>query len=135
MIEIRNPSTEGIPKAMRRILGIALLALLPLQAQADPVLFMAEEDGCFWCAKWDEEIAHIYPLTDEGRTAPLQRYDLHSETPEVEFARRVHFTPTFILVEDGVEVGRIEGYPGEDFFWGLLTMMFQNAGIPVDKAS
>jgi len=46
--------------------------------------------------------------------------------------RSVHFTPTFILVDDGREVGRIEGYPGEDFFWGLLGMMFERANIPLD---
>ena len=48
--------------------------------------------------------------------------------------RRVSFTPTFILVQDGVEVGRIEGYPGEDFFWGLLGKMFDRANIPFDEA-
>ncbi|MEO0390826.1 MAG: hypothetical protein AAF218_07785 [Pseudomonadota bacterium] len=92
---------------------------------------MAEEDGCYWCAKWNEEIAHIYPKTAEGKTAPLRRYDLHSETPDVEFAQRVHYTPTFILVADGREVARLEGYPGEDFFWGMLTMMFDRANIEV----
>jgi hypothetical protein len=28
-----------------------------------------------------------------------------------------------VLVKDGVEVARLEGYPGEDFFWGLLGRM------------
>ena len=32
--------------------------------------------------------------------------------------------PTFILIGDeGDELGRIEGYPGEDFFWSLLEAM------------
>ena len=113
---------------------IAALAL-PGAATADPYLLMAEEKGCFWCAKWNAEIGHIYPKTAEGRTAPLQRYDLHGETPDIAFARPVHFTPTFILVEDGREVGRMEGYPGEDFFWAVLERMFVQAGIPVKEAS
>ena len=116
-----------------RILAVTVLTWLPFSLWADTYLLMAEEDGCYWCAKWNEEIAHIYPKTAEGKTAPLQRYDLHSETPDVDFAKRVHFTPTFILVADGAEVGRIEGYPGEHFFWGLLTMMFERADIPLDK--
>ncbi len=120
---------------MLKPLAVSLLAVLPATAQAETVLLMAEEAGCYWCAKWNEEIAEIYPKTAEGRTAPLQRYDLHRETPDVAFANRVHFTPTFILVEDGQEVGRIEGYPGEDFFWGLLGQMFQTAGIPLEQAS
>ncbi|MFL4469278.1 hypothetical protein ACERZ8_05115 [Tateyamaria armeniaca] len=120
-------------KALKTWLITALLAL-PLPAAAQTYLLMAEEVGCIWCARWNEDIGHIYPKTEEGQAAPLQRYDLHSETPDVTLKQRVHFTPTFILVQDGVEVGRIEGYPGEDFFWGLLTMMFERADIPLDKA-
>lgn len=120
---------------MLRVFAVTLIGMLPLAAAAEPRLLMAEESGCYWCAKWNEEIAHIYPKTAEGRTAPLERYDIHSETPDAEFAKRVHFTPTFILVDNGKELGRIEGYPGEDFFWGLLAMMFERAGIPLDQAS
>ncbi|MEL7280690.1 MAG: hypothetical protein AAFY35_07115 [Pseudomonadota bacterium] len=120
---------------MLKALIVTLVSCMPVLATADTVLLMAEEDGCHWCAKWTEEIAHIYPKTAEGRTAPLRRYDLHSETPDVTFDRRVLYTPTFILVQDGREVGRIEGYPGEDFFWALLTQMFDRAEIPLDTAS
>lgn len=120
---------------MMKSLVVCLLGIAPIAANADTVLFMAEENGCYWCAKWNEEIAHIYPKTAEGRTAPIQRFDLHSENPDVEFTQKVRFTPTFILVSDGKEVGRIEGYPGEDFFWGLLEMMFERADIPVEQAS
>lgn len=112
-------------------LFLAIASSLPLSASAETYLLMAEEKGCMWCARWNSEIAHIYPKTAEGQTAPLRRYDVHSETPAVNFARRVHFTPTFILVQDGTEVGRIEGYPGEDFFWGMLGMMFERAKIPL----
>ncbi|WP_261385748.1 hypothetical protein [Tateyamaria omphalii] len=115
------------------MMAVAALAGLPLGAWADTYLLMAEEDGCYWCGKWNEEIAHIYPKTAEGQAAPLHRYDLHAEKPDVAFTQRVHFTPTFVLVQDGAEVGRIEGYPGEDFFWGLLTMMFERANIPLEN--
>ena len=75
-----------------RVLPLLLAVwFAPVVALADTYLLMAEEDGCYWCAKWDEEIAHIYPKTEEGRTAPLRRYDLHGAAPQgVTFARRVH---------------------------------------------
>ncbi|MDU8942692.1 hypothetical protein [Ovoidimarina sediminis] len=112
---------------------VAGLLSLPLAASAEVRLLMAEEHGCTWCARWNAEIAHIYPKTPEGRAAPLERFDLHSETPEgVTLASRVRFTPTFILVRDGAELGRIEGYPGEDFFWWLLTKLLDDAEIPLD---
>ena len=110
------------------------VTLAPASALAEPFLYMAEEHGCYWCAQWDEDIAAIYPKTPEGRAAPLKRFDIHDAPPEgVTFASRVRFTPTFILVEDGQELERIEGYPGEDFFWGLLGMMLDRAGVPTEE--
>lgn len=116
-----------------KALMVFLFVLAPAAAAAETYLLMAEEEGCIWCDRWDEEIAHIYPKTAEGKTAPLKRYELHDEEPDVTFEREVHFTPTFILVHNGAEVGRIEGYPGEDFFWGLLTLMFERANISLDQ--
>lgn len=120
---------------MLKSLVLALFMTLPTLAAADPVLLMAEEDGCYWCARWNDEIGPIYPKTPEGRAAPLQRFDLYSDRPDVEFARRVSFTPTFILVDDGKELGRIEGYPGEDFFWPLLTQLLNDANVSLDEGS
>jgi thioredoxin-related protein len=34
-------------------------------------------------------------------------------------------TPLFVLVDNGREIGRIRGYPGEDNFWGLLDAMMK----------
>jgi hypothetical protein len=87
-------------------------------------LVMVEEHGCVWCEAWNDEVAPIYPKTAEGEYAPLRRIDMHEPLPmDIEFASRPVFTPTFVLVDNGQELGRIEGYPGEDFFWGLLERM------------
>lgn len=116
---------------MRQIITAAILAattLLPQAATAELTLVMAEELGCMWCERWNAEIAPIYPKTSEGKVAPLRRIDIHQPTPDdLTFASDPHFTPTFILVSDGVELSRIEGYPGEDFFWGLLGVMIEGA--------
>ena len=110
----------------------AVVAAWPVSAAAETFLLMAEEPGCVWCALWDREISAIYPETPEGRAAPLKRFALRGGPPaDVAFARRIRFTPTFVLVRDGTELGRIEGYPGEDFFWGLLGSMLGQAGIDV----
>ncbi len=114
---------------------VSFLTMLPVAAASETYLFMAEEHGCPWCARWDREISEIYPKTPEGRAAPLRRFDIHTGQPEnVLFERRVTFTPTFILVRDNVEIGRIEGYPGEDFFWGLLAVMLERAQTQTDEA-
>lgn len=92
-------------------------------------LVMFEEQGCIYCARWKREIGPIYPKTSEARLAPLTVHDIATPVPEdIELARRVVFTPTFVLVEDGQELGRIEGYPGEDMFWWMLArLLSENA--------
>lgn len=117
-----------------RMLLTMLIGLVPLASQAETYLLMAEEAGCIYCARWDREISEIYPLTPEGTAAPLRRFDLRGEVPgDVQLSSKVRFTPTFVLIRDGVEIDRIEGYPGEDFFWGLLGMMLERAGTDQEE--
>lgn len=90
-------------------------------------LIMLEQQACEWCEMWHAQIGPIYPKTEEGRRAPLRQVDIHGSMPEdLPGIRSDHFTPTFILVENGKEMGRIRGYPGEDFFWGLLGRMIKD---------
>ncbi len=86
-------------------------------------LVMVEQDGCHWCERWDAEISHIYPKTEEGRRAPLRRVDLRDLPDDIAFKSPPVFTPTFVLVDQGQELGRIEGYNGDEFFWYLLGQL------------
>jgi thioredoxin-related protein len=115
------------------VLSAAMTVAFFSLAKAETVLLMAEERGCYWCARWTEEIGPIYPKTAVGKTAPLIRYNRRDETPDVLLKNSVRFTPTFILAHDGQEVGRIEGYPGEDFFWALLKTLFTDANIAINE--
>lgn len=97
-----------------------------VDASEDIRLIMVEQPGCAYCAAWDDQIAPAYDRTDEGRFAPLQRADLRMGPPEgVEYDRPARFTPTFILVRDGREIARMEGYVGQDFFWPLFRDMLE----------
>ena len=84
-------------------------------------LVMVEQDGCHWCEQWNAEIGHIHPKTEEGRRAPLRRVDLRDLPKDIAFTSPPVFTPTFVLLRNGVELGRIEGYAGDEFFWFLLN--------------
>ena len=71
----------------------------------------------------------------EGKQAPLRRVDIHDDMPEdlLEIAP-VIYTPTFVLLHEGVEIGRIKGYPGEDFFWGMLDQLIKKLPASADNA-
>jgi hypothetical protein len=113
--------------AMRRVLTAVAIALSVVSAAAPATaaeLVMYRRAGCPYCATWDRVIGPIYPKTDIGKRLPLRQVDLdRSPDGKVTLASPIRFTPTFVLVDSGRELGRIEGYPGEDFFWGLLERL------------
>ncbi|WP_421999254.1 hypothetical protein [Roseovarius mucosus] len=86
-------------------------------------LLMLERHGCHWCERWNAEIGPAYPKTIEGTRAPLRRVQINALPEDIAFSSRPIFTPTFVLVEDAQELGRIEGYAGDEFFWFLLTQL------------
>ena len=121
------------------LMALAVMALLPLAApgmtaRADLTgkasgaqLIMVEDPGCPYCARWDAEVGISYAASAEGRFAPLVRRSRNH--PDVKKLGNVIYSPTFILVRDGLEIGRIVGYPGADFFWGLLGELLEQAGF------
>lgn len=112
--------------------SLALLIALALGASASAAeLVMFEQKGCVWCVKFDREIAPGYPHTEEGRRAPLRRVDIARPVPEeLAFIRRERFTPVFVLIDAGREIGRIRGYPGDTFFFGLLAGLIERLDKP-----
>ncbi len=119
--------------------GLALALLFspawnaPGSAQAAE-LVMFETLGCPWCLACDEEVGIIYHKTAEGRAAPLRRLDIGDpRPPELAALPGIIYTPTFVLMDGGREIGRIVGYLGEDQFWGLLGELF--ARLPAAPGS
>lgn len=94
-------------------------------------LVMFEQAGCVWCDAFNREIAPVYNKTDEGRRAPLRRVDIAGPVPqELAFIDIEKLTPLFVMVDNGREIGRIRGYPGEESFWGLLGVLIKKLDAP-----
>mgnify|MGYP001458401969 CR=1 FL=1 len=90
-------------------------------------LVMVEERGCRFCLKWDQEVGRGYGRTAEGRSAPLHR--VRRGAGVLKGLPPVVYTPTFILMRRGEELGRITGYPGQFYFWEELTQLMSAHGI------
>lgn len=115
-----------MPKSSLRHIAIALLLLTGLGPGMRPAaaaeLIMFEDAGCVWCAKFNRDVAPAYPKTAEGKRAPLRRVGINDRLPaDIAFIQVERLTPLFVLVDQGREIGRIRGYPGEEHFYGLLS--------------
>lgn len=96
------------------------------------VLLMVDDLGCPFCARWDAEVGSAYAKSAEGQFAPLDRRRRGQSMPAQ--VGPIAHTPTFIVLRDGAEVGRITGYPGAHFFWPMLDAILARIGFEVPRA-
>jgi thioredoxin-related protein len=116
---------------MHRMQGLlaVLVASVLFASTADAFeLLMFRRAGCSWCGAWDREIGPLYARTDVGQRIPVRHVDLdRDDVTQFKLSEPIRFTPTFVLVEGNREIARIEGYPGEDFFWARLERLIPSA--------
>jgi thioredoxin-related protein len=105
---------------------LIVFAALPSSAANALELVMFGRPGCVWCARWEREVAPSYPRAEIGRLAPVRRMDIRDQRRSgIALGEPVIYTPTFVLSDNGVEIGRITGYQNQDMFWGTLDSLLQ----------
>jgi len=91
------------------------------KAQAAELIYF-NSPACSVCEQWDEEVGVLYSKTAEAQVLPLRTHNIHDDKPaELAFIKGVVFTPTFVMIENGQEVGRIVGYVKDYFFWEQMS--------------
>lgn len=117
---------------MRRILTALTLFLLLTGGAASAgalQLLVTHDAACGDFARWQREIGPSYATTPEGRAAPLLEVRTDGPWPDgLALASRPRATPTFILVDDGREIGRIEGYGDANRFHAGLSRLLRQGG-------
>lgn len=108
----------------RALVSALVLGALPAQAAPRATLVYVRDATCPYCRQFDRRIGPIYPRSREATIAPMREIDRADvATSGLRLISPVIYTPTFLLVVDGREIGRIEGFTGEDFFWGQLERL------------
>jgi hypothetical protein len=98
----------------------------PALAAPAVALVYVREVGCPYCREWDAHIGPVYGKTPEARRAPIREIEKRDVTAAgLKLVRPVRYTPTFVLTVGDAEIGRIEGYPGEEFFWARLDRLLE----------
>jgi len=123
--------------AMLLLAGIARAESLPPAPEIDlatapAVLVMIRDPGCPYCARWDREVGPGYVASDDGKLAPLVRRDRRAR--DIVFIERVVFSPTFVMLVRGREVGRIVGYGGADLFWMQLAGLMEDVRVALQRS-
>jgi hypothetical protein len=107
------------------LFGAALAAGLLCPALSNAAeLVMFEQGGCVWCARWNRDVGPVYDKTAEAKLLPLRRVNIGQQAAAgIALDAPVRYTPTFVVVDNGREIGRITGYINDGAFWGLLDAL------------
>ena len=108
-------------KAM--IMAVMMLLASALPAAAETKLVMFTSDSCPFCKAWERDVGASYDLSPYAGKLPLTRVAFNGPAPAgLTLNAPVLGTPTFILAQDGREIGRLEGYRDAELFWmGLAS--------------
>ena len=100
---------------------LANIANVSAEEQAPLELVMVTSDHCPFYKAWERDVGFIYSNTPYAQKARLRRVDIADVASTLpELPTIVFGTPTFLILENNMEVGRIEGYQSSDlFFWAL----------------
>ena len=85
-------------------------------------LVMTDSRACQYCRQFHREVGNTYGATPAGKLAPLRPISVYKKWPaDLAGIRRAPYTPVFILVDNGREVGRFAGYKSREWFWSKLN--------------
>lgn len=106
-------------------LSIALTILFAPAASAAQLVYVEWKD-CGYCKVFNRQMAWAYGSSAIGKKVPLRRVDILSRWPaDLKQVDRPSYTPVFILVEKGQEVGRFAGYTSPQGFTRNLKGLLQ----------
>ena len=107
------------------LFGSTVVALFPPAILGTGFELIAfEAPGCNYCPIFRRDVVPSYAATRAGKTAPLRFIDVNDTAADrLQLSGPVTMVPTVVLVRDGVEIGRINGYFGRENMHRLLDTL------------
>jgi thioredoxin-related protein len=121
-----------------QIISAFVLLVLPLnsgRADVDPTavipattnfqLLVMEAEGCIYCTIFRRDVLPSYEVSERGKELPVRFIDVNDvDKAGITLQSPIDILPTFVVVKDNRELGRIPGYMGpEDFFHSINYLL------------
>lgn len=106
----------------------AFMTISFVSAQAAELL-MFEHVGCVVCKKFKKEMLPKYLKSKFAKPMPIRSIVGDDPDPYKGLELKSFpfiYSPTFVLVENGKELVRIQGFTGEKLFWQQMENIYAN---------
>ena len=111
-------------KNLVRIVCISLMAVAASSYAQAVELVVVDSKTCVYCAKFNREVGREYGSKAVAAKAPLRRVSAMKKWPsDLAGIKKTPFTPAFIVVDNGRELGRFYGYQNPETFYAELKSL------------
>lgn len=87
-------------------------------------IIMIEVEGCVYCKVFRRNVLPVYQDSPRGKEVPIRFVDYNTQAAaELPLNGPVTIVPTFVMMKDNREVGRLPGYVGRSEFLRAVTHM------------
>jgi hypothetical protein len=107
--------------AMSIVLAISCVTYVrPVLAARE--LIMITSQHCPYCMAWERDVGRIYHKSPYADSLPLTRLEFGSALPEdIKISSDLRGTPTFLILENRIEIDRLVGYSDAEMFWWQIS--------------
>lgn len=97
----------------------------PVPPPGNIQLVVMEAPGCIYCDIFRRDVLPSYQVSERGKDTPVRFVDVNDVAKTgIELQSPIDILPTFVIVKDNHELGRIPGYMGpEDFFHSINYLL------------
>jgi thioredoxin-related protein len=105
--------------------GLDVEATLPA---SNLELVVMEAPGCTYCELFRRDVLPSYQASERAKEMPIRFLDINDTTPEaLGLDSDIDIVPTFVVLKNHKEIGRIPGYMGPEFFFHSINHLISSA--------
>lgn len=91
-------------------------------------LVVMEAPGCTYCTLFRRDVLPSYQASERAKDVPIRFVDINDEAASaLGLDGPVDVVPTFVVLQNNKEIGRIPGYTGPEFFFHTMNYLLSSA--------
>jgi len=100
----------------------------PIPSNGNMELVVIEAPGCIYCTLFRRDVLPSYAASPRSKDLPIRFVDINDEAASaISIDYPVDIVPTFLVLKNNKEVGRIPGYTGPEFFFHTINYLLSTA--------
>ena len=100
-----------------------------IPASGNIQLVVMEAEGCIYCTIFRRDVLPSYEMSERGKEIPVRFLDVNDvDKAGIELQSPINILPTFVVIKDNHEMGRIPGYMGPEDFFHSINYLLSSSG-------